>query len=208
MQAVINFFAGLTEAEGIDWLIGQLVGFVAIIVGFISYQVKTKRQLIFMQTAVAALFCVHYALLGEYSALGMNVVSVVRNIVYDYRTSKGITSRLIPIGFVVFQATVGIITWDAWYSVFALFGLCINTYAMSLSDSQSVRKSILITSPLVLTFDIFAFSISGAMYESVAIISAAIGVIRNRKTRSLKLSAPEAESECEAPVDAQETAEN
>lgn len=198
MQAIINYFVGLIEAEGIGWMIGQLIGVIAIIIGFISYQVKTKRQLIFMQTVVAALFCVHYALLGEYSALGMNTVNIFRNIVYDYRTNKGITSRVIPISFVVLQATVGIITWDAWYSVFALFGLCINTYAMSLSDSQSVRKSILITSPLVLTFDIFAFSISGAIYESVAIISAAIGVIRNRKTRSWKPSAPEAAKECEA----------
>ena len=90
---------------------------------------------------------------------------------------------MIPIIFVAVQCVMCVLTWEAWYSVFVLLGLAINTYCLSFKNPQNVRKSIFVTSPLVLTYDILASSIGGAIYETVAIISALIGVIRNhRKT--------------------------
>ena len=80
------------------------------------------------------------------------------------------------------QALLCILAWDAWYSVFILVGICINTYCMSLADPQTVRKSILVTSPLVLIYDLFARSVGGTVYEAVALCSAVIGILRNRKS--------------------------
>ena len=167
--------------HGVAWFIGQIFGIIAIILGFVSYQLKTQKQLLFMQTSVAAVFCVHYFLIGAYSGMAMNAVNIVRNIFYDRRTQKGSTSIVTPIIFVIVQCIMCIITWDAWYSVFILLGVGINTFCMSFKDPQNVRKSIIVTSPMVLTYDIFARSIGGSIYETVALISAAIGVFRNRK---------------------------
>ena len=77
-------------------------------------------------------------------------------------------------------------TWDGWYSIFILAGICINTYCMSLSDPQKVRKSILVTSPLVLVYDLFARSIGGTVYESVALSSAIICILRMRKKENAR----------------------
>ena len=180
----MQFFNDLVASNGLPWLIGQAFGVVAIILGFITYQLKTKRQLLFVQSMVAVVFCVHYLLIGAYSAMAMNAVNIFRNIAYDYRTERGIKSKMIPIVFVLIQAVMCIITWEAWYSVFVFLGIGINTYCMSFTSSQSVRKSILVTSPLVLTYDIFAKSIGGSIYESVALISAFIGVLRNRNKKN------------------------
>ena len=183
-MAIIDFFRQILDAHGVSWLIGQGFGIVAIILGFVTFQVKTQRRILFLQSLVAAVFCIHYGLIGAYSALGMSSVCIIRNIVYDYRTRKGIKSQLIPILFVVIQIVICALTWEAWYSVFVLIGVGINTYAMSFSDPQNVRKSILITSPFVLTYDVFARSVGGSIYESIAIISAAIGIFRYRKTKN------------------------
>ena len=181
MTAIADFFTDLYDTYGIGWMIGQLFGIVAIILGFVSYQLRTKRQLLIMQTVVAIVFCVHYFLIGAYSAMAMNVLNIARNAVYDVRTRKGITSPVIPAIFVAAQVVICAIAWEAWYSIFVLLGIGINTYCMSFSNSQNVRKSILISSPLVLTYDIFASSLGGAVYESVAIISSVVGIIRNPK---------------------------
>ena len=181
MGAIINFFAEIITKNGTLWFVGQIFGIIAIILGFISYQVKTQRQLLFMQSAVAVMFCTHYCLIGAYSGMAMNAVNIVRNIFYDRRTQKDSTSIVTPIIFVIVQCIMCIITWDAWYSVFILLGVGINTFCMSFKDPQNVRKSIIVTSPMVLTYDIFARSIGGSIYETVALISAAIGVFRNRK---------------------------
>jgi hypothetical protein len=181
METIIDLLNSLIKENGTLWIVGQAFGILAIILGFVSYQVKTQRQILFMQSMVAVTFCIHYFMIGAYSAMAMNGVNIVRNAAYDYRNKKGIESKLIPIGFVIIQAVMCALTWEAWYSVFVLIGICINTYCMSFKSAQNVRKSIVVTSPFVLTYDIFARSIGGSIYESVALISAAIGIYRNRR---------------------------
>lgn len=180
----MGIFQRVVSDYGIVWIIGQLFGIIAIILGFVSYQVRTKRQLLFVQSAVSFVFCIHFFLIGAYSGMAMNAVSLVRNFVYDYRMRKGDTGRLLPCVFVGIQILACLITWEAWYSVFILLGLCINTYCMSFTTPQSVRKSILITSPLVLIYDLFARSVGGSIFESVSVVSAAIGILRNRTKES------------------------
>lgn len=181
MKALFDLISNFINSADPLWMIGQILGIVAIILGFISYQVRTQRQLLLMQTLVAVVFGAHYFLIGAYSGMAMNLVNIFRNAAYDYRERKGVRSRLIPLSFVAIQVFICALTWEAWYSVFVLLGIGINTYCMSFSDPQNVRKSILITSPLVLTYDIFAHSIGGSVYESVSIVSAFIGILRSPK---------------------------
>ena len=181
MDAITEGFNRLLAEQGAAWMAGQAFGIIAIILGFISYQVRTQRRLLFVQSTVAVAFCVHYFLIGAYSGMAMNAVNIVRNVFYDRRTQGGSKSKLIPIVFVAVQCVMCALTWEAWYSVFVLLGIGINTYCMSFDSPQSIRKSILVTSPLVLTYDVFARSIGGSIYESVALISAFVGILRNRK---------------------------
>ncbi|MBR0359892.1 MAG: YgjV family protein, partial [Clostridia bacterium] len=46
---------------------------------------------------------------------------------------------------------------------------------------QNVRKSVLLTCLMVLVYDVIEHSVGGVVYESVAIISAIIGLIRFRR---------------------------
>ena len=157
------------------------MGVVAIAFGFISYQMKTQKQLLAMQLATCIIFCVHYLLIGAFTGMAMNCVGVLRNIVYYHRNKRGDTRMLWPVIFAVVMGIMGLLTWDAWYSVFVFVGLIINTLCFAFSDPQKVRGSILVTSPLVLIYDIFTLSIGGIIYESVAIISSLIGIFRNKK---------------------------
>lgn len=163
------------------YVLGQILGIGAIILGFLSYQMRTQKKLLVVQIATNVLFILHYLLIGAYSGMALNCISLIRNCVYCYRNGKGSMGLLWPIFFAVIMAIVGVLTWEAWYSVFVLLGLVINTLCMALPDPQKVRKSILVTSPLVLTYDAFVLSVGGIVYESVAIISSLIGILRNRK---------------------------
>ena len=167
--------------DKILFIVGQSLGILAIALGFLSYQLKTQKQLLLCQTAVCFVFCLHYLLIGAITAMAMNTVNIVRNLVYYRRNQKGEKTMLIPILFTAILGIIGILTWEAWYSVFVFFGLIINSLCLSFSNPQNVRKSILVTSPLVLIYDVFALSIGGFVYESVAIISSVIGIIRFKK---------------------------
>ena len=184
MHNIIDFLSKLWADNGTAWMIGQIFGIIAIIFGFISYQVRTQRQILIMQSTVAVFFGIHYLLIGAYSGMIMNFINIPRNFFYDRRTQKGSKSKLTPIIFVLIQCVMCVLTWEAWYSIFVLLGIGINTYCMSFSNPQNVRKSILVTSPLVLTYDLFALSVGGSIYESVALVSAFIGILRNRKANN------------------------
>lgn len=170
--------------EQVTYMIGQALGVVAIVLGFVSYQMKTQKQLLVMQIITCVVFCVHYMLIGAVSGMSLNAVCALRNIVYYYRNKRNDTSLIWPSIFAVILGIIGILTWEAWYSVFVFSGLIINTLCLAFTDPQKVRKSILVTSPLVIIYDVFALSIGGIVYESVAIISSVIGIIRNNKNRS------------------------
>ena len=181
MNAIAVFFEQLITDHGIGWIIGQGFGVIAILCGFISYQVRTQRQLLLMQSITAVVFSTHYALIGAYTAMALNLVNIARNAAYDYRLRKGITNKIIPIFFVAVQTALGLLTFEAWYSILVIIGIGANTYCMSFSNPQNVRKSILFTCPLVLTYDLLVQSVGGCIYETVAIVSGAIGISRFAK---------------------------
>ena len=194
MESVTEFFGSVHAKYGTVWMIGQVFGMIATILGFISYQVRTKRQLLFMQSSVAAAFCVHYLLIGAYSGMATNAVNILRNVIYDKCAQRGYKSRWIPLIFVAIQCVMCALTWEAWYSVFVLVGAVTHTYCMSLDSPQDVRKSILIVSPSVFTYDVFARSVGGIIYEPVALVSAIVGMLKYRKTLRTKVSGEELKS--------------
>lgn len=161
-------------------IIANVIGVLAIALGFLSYQTKSRKGVLALQTLTTVTFTVHYLLLGAYSGMLMNVVGIARNIFYYNKDKKFFSWRWWPVVFAVIAAALGILAWEDWYSVFVVVGITINTVCMSLS-AQNIRKSILVTSPMVLIYDVFAKSVSGAVYEAVAIVSAAIGIYRFSK---------------------------
>ena len=172
------------EAKEIFFIIGQVLGFVAVALAIFSYQMKTQRRLLFLKLGNAVVNAVHYLFIGAISGMALNLVSPVKYLVYLKRNSKGSDDKVIPILFTLITAAVGIITWTEWYSVFVFSGMVIHAFCMSFSDPQKVRISLLFTSPMVIVYNIFAMSISGVVYETVAIVSAVIGIVRYRKKKN------------------------
>ena len=165
--------------------IAQALGVVAIILGFINYIVKTRGQVLFVNSVTTLCFVLHYLCLGAWAGMALNLVAFIRNIFYYYAGKNGKVSKGLSITFTVIMGAMGItvslITKEGWYFILSVLALMINSYAMSFQNPNSIRKSILITSPMVLAYDCFVLSVGGAVYESVAIISAIIGLIRYKK---------------------------
>ncbi len=175
--------AWLTETN--VFYIAQALGVLAIVLGFLNYIVKTRGQVLFIHSMTTVCFMLHYLCLGAWTGMAMNFVAFIRNIVY-YRAGKnGRVSKVLSIAFTVIMGAMGLavslVAKEGWYFILSVVGLTINSFAMSFRNPNNIRKSILITSPLVLAYDCFVHSVGGAVYESVAIISAIIGLIRHKK---------------------------
>ena len=172
--------------EGINWLeiIGQGFGMIAVAFGFLSYQMRTQKQLLAMQLATAVVFCIHYALIGATSGLLCNVIAAARNLAYYHRDKPLFSGKRCPIIFAVLMGLSGVVSWQGYASLFVIVGLVINTLCLSLTDPQKIRKSILVTSPLVLCYNAIVFSLGGMIYESVCIVSSVIGMLRFKREKN------------------------
>ena len=171
--------------ENIDWimLIGQILGVVAVILGFITYQMRSPKALLIVNLITCGVFCAHYLLIGAISGFVLNALGIVRNLVYTNRDKKIFSSPVWPYIFAVIMLIAGLVTWQDWRTILMIFALVINSVCLSLKNAQHIRYSLLITCPLVMLYDILVHSYGGIVYEGMSIASAVIGIIRFRQQK-------------------------
>ena len=163
-------------------LIGHVLGFVSVGLFFYSYQRTQKRKIMVIQTIATSLSCVQYLLIGALSGFALNVVCIIRNFVFYYRDKKQGNDLTVPVAFAFCMAVVSFFSWEGIHSLLITLGLVVNTVCMGIFDAKSFRKTILISSSLILIYNIFASSYSGVLSESISLVSVVIGIIRYRNT--------------------------
>ncbi len=167
--------------EDILYYIGQFLGIAAVVLGFVSFQMKTPKKILACQSTVAFVFAAHYLLIGAPGAAALNLLSAANNILYFFRAKRGSRSLFEPIFYITMITVTSILTWEAWYTAILMCGLYAAAIGLSLSEPQNTRKVMLIKAPLCLIYNALVLSVGGVVYETAVLASAIIGLIRNRK---------------------------
>ncbi|MBO5896119.1 MAG: YgjV family protein [Clostridia bacterium] len=169
-------------------LLGHTLGFISVGLFFYSYQRTQKSKIMLIQTAATALSCVQYLLIGATSGFALNIVCIIRNFAFYYREKNNKTDMLTPALFGVAMAVVSCLSWEGVHSLLITLGLVINTVCMGVFDAKDFRKTILISSALILEYNLFALSYSGMLSETISLVSVVIGIIRYRGTQVQSVS--------------------
>lgn len=167
------------------FLIAQIVGIIAVVFTFLSYQARTQKKLITVQSIATAAFALHYLMLGTLAGAVSNIICIFRNIAYCNKDKRIFSGKYVPYVFAALVATFGALAWQGPESLFIIVGIMINTVAMATDNPQHFRMSILLTSTMVLTYNILVISLGGILNECIAIISSVIGLIRYRSRRGV-----------------------
>ena len=163
-------------------IIGQILSLVAVVTGFISFQMKTSKGILLFQLITALTFSAHYILIGTMTAAALNLIAAIKCVCYYVRNKRGSKGLFTPIFFTVLVFVTGVLTWDGWYSIFIMAGLLVNSVGLSLSNPQTIRKLTLIKSPLCLAYNLLVLSLGGSIYEAAILVSAIIGIVKARGT--------------------------
>ena len=172
-------------------LLGHTIGFISVALFFYSYQRTKKSKIMIIQTVATALSCVQYLLIGATSGFTLNIVCIIRNFAFYYREKNNKTDLATPVLFAVAMAAVSCFSWEGIHSLLITLGLVVNTVCMGIFDAKNFRKTILISSTLILVYNIFAHSYSGMLSESISLISVVIGIIRYRNIQPIPISKTE-----------------
>jgi hypothetical protein len=162
-------------------ILGQIIGILATAITALSYQMNTKKSLLLTQSLATALTCISYLFLGASAGFALNIVCLVRNGCFYYlkegQTPIYISTAILATAMVV----LGAFSWQGPISLLMIIALAVNTVFLSLGKPQILRYSILLTSSMILIYNIYVFTIGGMLNESIAIGSSLIGILRFRK---------------------------
>ena len=166
--------------ENLIYIIGQILGIIAVILGFVSYQRKTQFGIIVLQCVTALVFSAHYFLISAPTAVALNFLSAVICVFFAFRNKKQSKSKIEVIVNSVLIAVAGVLAWENIYSLFLIAGLVTSTVSLSFSNPQNTRRAMFIKSPLCIIYNAAVASVGGVIFECVVIISSIIGLVKNK----------------------------
>jgi hypothetical protein len=162
---------------------GQIMGWVAALITFLSYQCKEHKKLLVVQTLSTLSICISYLLLGAWSGMLLNVVCIIRNFIIYRKDIKIFSYGFWPYALAALMGLMGALSWQGPMSLLIIVALAVNTLFLYFPNVQNLRKSIVITSTMVLIYNAY-FSVWGGVFnELIAISSSIIGIYRYRNTQ-------------------------
>ena len=169
-------------------IIAQIVGIFGMLASVLSYQQKGKARILFFQLLGSALFVVNFFLLGAFSGAILNIVAIVRALIFIYEDKIRGDHPAWTVGLTVVYIL-------SYVSIFTIFGkepsaknlilevlpviaMTVTTIAFRRKEDKALRRVAFISSPLWLTYNAIFFSLGGIIGETLNLTSAIVGTIR------------------------------
>lgn len=147
------------------WII-QGIGVLACLVLLVSYYRNDTNKILFFHTIAAILYCIHYYLLGAYTALFICVFEVIRDYLY-YKTDL---DNYIFVSSIPIYVVNGFITFTGWYDLLPALASFIDGYGLT-KKRESVVLWAIVTYTAWVIYDLFVMSYSCAIMDSLIVLS-------------------------------------
>lgn len=156
----------------------QMIGIAAMLGSVLSFQCNKHKSIMILQIIATALFGIQYYLLGAFTGMALDAVGIVRDIVFYHKDKKWARSVWWTVLFAAAMVAVGIVTYQGYVSLLMIAAMALNTVSFSLTKPKLVRSTILISSPLLLVYNILTGSWGGVINEAFSEVSSIVGLLR------------------------------
>lgn len=167
-------------------IISQIIGFAAVGLYLLSYQLKKRRAIVWATCISNALYVTQYILLGAFSGAVMDFLSTVSSF-FAAKKNDGRLGRYkkqIAISNFVIIAVAGFaiafVRKDA-VELLAVTGALLQTGGLWCDDEQTIRKFGLASAPFWLCYNFISQAYGAAVGSVLAMASVIISMIRYRK---------------------------
>lgn len=170
-------------------LIAQAIGIVAMAFNIISYQGKKQRTVIAMQLVGSALFAANYLMLGATVGGILNILALIRAVVFLFKDKLKTDHPAWMIGFVASYIAIYVLNftvfgkpvtvWNLLIEVLPVIGMVALTVGYRLKRAADVRKCGLVSSPSWLIYNITVGSWGAIICEILALCSIVVGMLRH-----------------------------
>lgn len=140
----------------------QVFGYAAFVLGVLSFLQKDDRRFKLYMSAECLAFVVHFALLGNPTAVASSVISASRSVLSLYTRAPWVAFALVALNL-----TFGWHSVEVWWNWLPLLASCIGTLALFLLSGIRMRLTMLLGTGCWLANNILSGSIGGTALEIV-----------------------------------------
>jgi Bacterial inner membrane protein len=144
----------------------QLAGYAAFAFGILCFaQTDDRRFKIYMALECAA-YVLHFALLGQHTAVASTTVSLLRSV-------ASLKARRPAVGlfFVALSLALGAWLYKGWVSLLPIAASCIGTTALFFFQGLRMRLLMLVGTLLWLVNNLLVGSVGGSLLEACLVVS-------------------------------------
>lgn len=156
----------------------QALGLIPSVIALTSLQSGSRKRILILQLVCCSMWVAHYALLGAWTGVVINLLGLLRAAVCSCNHRKWASSRLWLVFFLACYAISPLLTWDGPHCLLLGLAMMLTTVALWTHNMRVTRLLFLCNSPLILVYNFIARSYSCAAIEAVALISFMIAVWR------------------------------
>ena len=178
MEFMVEYFKGLTTPAG-------FVGVAALIVALTSFQMNVPKKMVFLQLVSSTLFTIHFGMLKAVTGAAINIMSVVRAIIYAQTDKKWAMHPVWTFVFVAVSFLIAVFFWEGWISLLPVLGAVCYTISFRMKTSKMVRLVSLPSSPCWIIYNGIKGSLPGVITECYVIISILIGMLRYDRKKEI-----------------------
>lgn len=158
----------------------QLIGLLGAVAGALALQCNKHSRTLLLKMTEEGLFGIQYLLLGGITGFALNMVGILRNLIFTYLGKKNDQKALKYARWIlaVVFAGIGFWRWEGAISILIIFAKVLSTCAYGTTNMKKMRIMLSVTSICWICYNAYIGSIAGVLSDSLNLGSCFIGMIR------------------------------
>lgn len=161
-------------------ILANIIGVLAVALFVLSYQLKTRRNIILTKIVSGFLYVVQYIMLGAFEGAMLDTAAFFVSILAFYRGSAFIGKHL-PLSIVVselFIVCAGLTVYESPLSLLPIAGALLETIALWLKRERAIRLVSIFSTPFWLIYNLMSTAYGSAIGSVIAFVSLTVAIIR------------------------------
>ena len=156
----------------------QLLGYIALILVIFAFQSKSRKGILTLFFIAHLFFMSHFFLIGATTAALINVVALVRDILFIKREKLPKSDTYLwPFIFTTIFLITALPQWH-WFNLLPAIGMIIETFGFWITDEKLLRRINLLPRPLWFGYALVVGSIPSGLTELFVTTSLLIAIYR------------------------------
>lgn len=166
-------------------IVSQFIGLAAVGLYLLSYQLKKRRDIVWVTCISNALYVLQYILLGAFSGAIMDFMSTVSSFLAAKKNQPAFKkhARWLAISNMIVITVVGLISaylQKEWIELLPIVGALFQTGGLWFDNEQTIRKFGLCSAPFWLIYNYISQAYGAALGSVIAIVSIVTAMVRYR----------------------------